>query len=242
MPRGVELAWRSARGTKPGPRPALTLERIVGAAIEVADEAGLAAVSLARVAAALGCATTSLYRHVRAKDDLVVLMCDAAAAPPADLPAPDPLHWQRSLRDLASRIFQLYRAHPWALDVPPSGPPTTPNQLLWGEHLLRALSRTTLTYADQLRTITLITGYAREQARLATDPVIARDEAPAAEDGGYFQLLSAVMTPDRYPMFCRVLADDELTTGIGYTDEDFEFGLARILTGLTELNERQPPP
>jgi AcrR family transcriptional regulator len=237
MPRGIELAWRGSRGTKPGPRPTLSLERLVSTAVELADEAGLAAVSLARVAAALGCATTSLYRHVRAKEDLVVLMCEAVAAPPADLATPDPGHWQESLRGLTRQIFRLYRAHPWALDVPPSGPPRTPNQLLWGEHMLRAMSRTTMSTTDRLRAITLLTGYAREQARLASDPVISGASDPAGRD--YFQLLSTVMTPDRFPMFCRVLGDDSITAGIGYTDEDFEFGLTRIMTGLTDLHKRR---
>lgn len=237
MPRGVELAWSRSRGTKPGPRPGLNLDQIIGAAIEIADEAGLAAVSLARVAVNLGCATTSLYRHIRSKDDLVVLMCDTAAAPPPDLPAPDPHQWQKSLGDLAWQIFDRYRAHPWALEAAPSGPPNTPNQLLWGEHMLRAMSRTTLTYPEQLRAITLIAGYAREQARLAADPVISDDVAPAGQS--YFQLLSTVLTPDRFPMFCRVFADDDITTSISYTHEDFQFGLDRIIDGLSTLHTRR---
>ncbi|MGW0516345.1 TetR/AcrR family transcriptional regulator [Crossiella sp. NPDC003009] len=239
MPRGVELAWSRSHGNKPGPRPGLSLKQIINAAIEIADEAGLAAVSLARVAVNLGCATTSLYRHIRSKDDLVVLMCDAAAAPPPDLPAPDPQQWQKSLCDLAWQMFDLYRAHPWSLEAPPSGPPTTPNQLLWGEHMLRAMSHTTLTYPEQLRAITLVAGYAREQARLATDPVITNDVAPPTGPQSYFQLLSTVMTPDRYPMFCRIFADDNITASISYTHEDFQFGLDRIMAGLTELHERR---
>jgi AcrR family transcriptional regulator len=238
MPRGVELAWSTSRGTKPGPRPGLSLEQIISTAIEIADEAGLAAVSLARVAISLGCATTSLYRHIRSKDDLVVLMCDTAATPPPDLPTLDPQQWQKSLRDLAWQIFDLYRAHPWTLEAQPSGPPTTPNQLLWGEYMLRAMSHTTLTYPEQLRAVTLIAGYAREQARLATDQVISDDVTPAPGKG-YFQLLSTVMTPDRYPMFCRIFADDSITTSISYTHEDFQFGLDRIMAGLTELHEQR---
>jgi hypothetical protein len=47
------------------------------------------------------------------------------------------------------------------------------------------------------------------------------------------------MTPDRYPMFCRVFADDDITASISYTREDFQFGLDRILAGLAELYERR---
>jgi AcrR family transcriptional regulator len=243
-PTGIELAWRAAgdaarppepgNGRKPGPRPGLTLGRIVTAAIEIADREGPNAVSLARVAAALGTVTTSLYRHVRSKDDLVVVMRDAAAAPPADMPPPDPGRWRESLTALAGQIYDLYRRHPWVLQLPTSGPPNTPNELLWGEHMLRALSQTTLSAHDQLRAVTLISGYVREQARLTLDPMIA--DGGDAVTGDYFGFLGTVLTPNRYPMFCRLFADQANTGTIGYTDEDFRFGLDRILAGLAELD------
>ncbi|MFI9557384.1 TetR/AcrR family transcriptional regulator [Nonomuraea endophytica] len=244
-PAGIELAWRASNdavhtrdeagnGRKPGPRPALTLERVITAAIDIADSDGLAAVSLARVATALGAATTSLYRHVRSKDDLVVVMRDAAAAPPPGLPPPDPARWRESLADIAWQIYDLYRRHPWVLQVPTAGPPSTPNELSWGERMLRALSGTTLSPHDQLRAVTLISGYIREQARLTLDPVIADGGDAAA--GDYFRFLGRVMTPDRYPMFCRLFADQSNTDSIGYTAEDFQFGLDRILTGLAALD------
>jgi AcrR family transcriptional regulator len=243
-PTGIELAWLGSSdaahpdepgiGRKPGPRPGLTLGRIVTAAIDIADREGLAAVSLAHVAAALGTATTSLYRHVRAKNDLVVVMRDAAAAPPPDLPPPDPRRWRESLAAIAWQIYDLYRRHPWVLQVPTAGPPSTPNELLWGEHMLRALSQTTLSAHDQLRAVTLISGYVREQARLTLDPVIA--DGGDAVTGDYFGFLGSVLTPNRYPMFCRLFADQANTGTIGYTDEDFRFGLDRILAGLAELD------
>src|ERR1700719_4606163 len=60
------------------PRPALSLARIVDAAVQVADAEGLDAVSMGRVAAELGAAPMSLYRHVSAKEELLELMVDAA--------------------------------------------------------------------------------------------------------------------------------------------------------------------
>ncbi|WP_219511414.1 TetR/AcrR family transcriptional regulator [Nonomuraea ceibae] len=239
-PAGIELAWHVSRVRdtqdthRPGPRPGLTLERIVATAIDLADREGLGAVSLARVATALGTATTSLYRHVRSKDDLIVVMRDAAAAPPPNLPDPDPGRWQESLAGIAGQIYDLFRRHPWVLQVPAFGPPNTPNDLLWGEHMLKALSQTRLSPHNQLRAVTLIFGYVREQARLTLDPIIADGGDAAA--GDYFRFLARVMTPDRYPMFCRLFADQANTESIGYSAEDFRFGLNRILAGLTELD------
>ena len=237
-PTGIELAWRVAGEAgnrhRPGPRPGLALARIVTTAVDIADREGLAGVSLARVAAALGTVTTSLYRHVRSKDDLVVVMRDAAAAPPPELPPPDPRRWRESLNAIAWQLYDLYRRHPWVLQVPTSGPPSTPNELLWGERMLRALSHTTLSAHDQLRAVTLLSGYVREQARLTLDPAIA--DGGDAVTGDYFGFLGSVMTPNRYPMFCRLFADQANTGSIGYTDEDFQFGLDRILAGLAELH------
>ncbi|MEO3788873.1 TetR/AcrR family transcriptional regulator [Nonomuraea sp. B10E15] len=239
-PAGIELAWHASRARergeppRPGPRRGLSLERIVEAAINLADREGLGAVSLARVAAALGTVTTSLYRHVRSKDDLVVVMRDAAAAPPAGLPDPDPARWRESLAATAWQIYDLFRRHPWVLQVPAFGPPDTPNDLLWGERMLKALSGTRLSPHDRLRAVTLIFGYVREQARLTLDPVISDGGEAAA--GDYFGFLATVMTPDRYPLFCGLFADAAGAASIGYTDEDFRFGLDRILAGLAELN------
>ena len=58
----------------PGRHGGLTRERIVAAAIDLADADGLGALSMARLAERLGCGTMSLYRHVANKDELVVFM------------------------------------------------------------------------------------------------------------------------------------------------------------------------
>ncbi|MDT5111952.1 MAG: hypothetical protein QOE20_3842, partial [Mycobacterium sp.] len=70
IPRALELLWQ---GPSPSRRAGgLSRERIVAAAIELADADGLGALSMARLAERLGCGTMSLYRHVANKDELVV--------------------------------------------------------------------------------------------------------------------------------------------------------------------------
>ena len=76
----------------------LTRERIVRAAIAIADAEGMAEVSMRRVATGLGVATMSLYRHVPGKDDLVLLMIDAA------------LGEERPARSVAGSARRRYRA------------------------------------------------------------------------------------------------------------------------------------
>src|SRR5579859_8267137 len=78
LPAEVAAAWGVRERPHKGPKPALTLARIVDAAVGLADAEGLDAVSMARVATALGAAPMSLYRHVSAKEELRRLMVDAA--------------------------------------------------------------------------------------------------------------------------------------------------------------------
>ena len=89
LPGAVAAAWGGRERPHKGPRPALSLPRIVAAAVRVADAEGLDAVSMGRVAAELGTAPMSLYRHVSAKDELLTLMADAAWGDVPDPGAPD---------------------------------------------------------------------------------------------------------------------------------------------------------
>ena len=84
LPAAVAAAWGVRAHPGKGPKPGLSLERIVAAAVKIASRDGLDAVSMSRVAAELGASTMSLYRYVNAKDELVKLMIDAAwGSPPA---------------------------------------------------------------------------------------------------------------------------------------------------------------
>src|SRR5918993_1939838 len=76
LPASIEAAWGVRERPPKGPRPALSLERIVDAAARVAAADGLAAVSMSRVAGDLGVSTMSLYRYVAAKGELLALMAD----------------------------------------------------------------------------------------------------------------------------------------------------------------------
>src|SRR6188508_1559790 len=91
LPRGVALAWGVAANPQRGPKRELSIERIVEAAVEIADAEGLAAVSMSSIAASLGFTTMSLYRYVSAKDDLIMLMQEyGTGLPPASIvEAPD---------------------------------------------------------------------------------------------------------------------------------------------------------
>ncbi|WP_233160550.1 TetR/AcrR family transcriptional regulator [Actinophytocola xanthii] len=89
----------------------LTRTRIVRAAIDTADTEGLAVLSMRGVAARLGVAAMSLYRHVAGKDELVMLMADAAFGE-RGYPAKPPAGWRARLELGGRTLWSLFRKHP----------------------------------------------------------------------------------------------------------------------------------
>lgn len=93
----------------------LSREGIAAAAIELADAEGLDAVSMRRVAAALGVGTMSLYHYVRTKDEVLSLMGDAIMGEFLILEAEMPADWRGAIREIARRTKASYDRHPWML-------------------------------------------------------------------------------------------------------------------------------
>ena len=94
-PRDAVTIWDRVERARRGPRPALTHDPIARAAIEIADEHGLDAVSMRRLADRLGVATMALYRYVSGKSDVFELMIDAAYA---EMSLPEATGWRAARR------------------------------------------------------------------------------------------------------------------------------------------------
>src|ERR1700761_4182993 len=107
-PRQPPAAKPARPGADRGPGDA---GRIVAAAIKVADAEGLGALSMRRVAAELGAAPMSLYRHVADKDDLVLQMMNAVFARSRRPDPPD--GWRPGLELAARTLWAMFREHPW---------------------------------------------------------------------------------------------------------------------------------
>ena len=141
-------------------------ERIVDAAIEIADADGLAAVSMSSVAGRLGFTTMSLYRYVSAKDDLLVLMTEEGVGPP---PVTTPIDddWRTGLQRWLAALSDAYAAHPWLLDIPIIGIPVTPNNLAWLDWGLRILRSPPLTPDEALSIVLMLSGMGRWEATIS---------------------------------------------------------------------------
>jgi AcrR family transcriptional regulator len=233
LPASLFAAWGLRERPSRGPRPGLSLARIVEAGVRVASTEGLAAVSMARVAKELGTSTMSLYRYVAAKDELLSLMVDAALGPPL---APDPEQgWREELSRWAWGYHQRLSEHAWAVRVPITAPPTTPNQVAWMERALWSLRATGLGEEQKASVLLLLSGYVRNDATLTAELTAAgfiSDEAML----GYSRRLAALTDPERFPAI-HALIDAGIFDRADPPEKEFGFGLERILDGIAVLIE-----
>lgn len=251
LPASIAAAWGVRERPSKGPKRGLSLARIVEAAIKVAVSQGLGAVSMSRVAGELGAATMALYRYVATKDELLMLMVDAAAGLPPAVRERDE-GWRKSLARWASAYLAVLRRHPWIVRVPISAPPATPNQIAWLEEGLRSLHDTGLSEREKISVILLLSGFVRNEATLAADLEAAQLASGTTEEetmSAYGRLLARLADPARFPALHAVIAEGVFDTPDA-PDEHFSFGLDRVLDGIEALirarqsstrNSRQSP-
>ncbi|GHJ97366.1 TetR family transcriptional regulator [Streptomyces sp. NE5-10] len=238
LPASIEAAWGLRERPTKGPKPGLSLDRIVGAAVDLASAEGLAAVSMGRVAKELGVSTMSLYRYVSAKNELYVLMQEAATGAPPELFGPD-TGWREGLERWAWAIRKVYLRHRWLLRVPVSGPPATPNSVAWWEQALVALGGTGLDEGEKLGVAMLLGGFVKNDALMAVElaeAMAGSEGAPQEVMRQYSGTLRRLVDPAVYPQVARVIESGVLDRADD-PDDEFRFGLARILDGVAALVE-----
>ena len=239
LPASIEAAWGRRERPRMGPKRDLSLERIVRAAVQVAESEGLAAVSMHRVATEIGASTMSLYRYVAAKDELLELMVDAAYGNPPSASGADD-GWRAGLSRWAQAERNVLLHHPWVLRHAISGPPIAPNQVTWLEAGLTCLHRSGLAEGEKLSVMLLLTGYVRSSTTLAADVDAAyRASGSTPRDAmiAYGRVLGRLTDASQYPALHAVIAAGvfDAPEEPGDPDADFIFGLERLLDGIDAL-------
>jgi AcrR family transcriptional regulator len=238
---GTVVVPRSAPRTSRGRRradPLLSLERIVAAAVVIADAEGLEGLSMRRVATELGAAPMSLYRHVADKDDLLLRMMDRTLRE-ARLPDTPPPDWRPRLELAARTLWSAFRRHPWlATALSLTRPQAIAGGLAYTEWVLDALHmaglRSTVAFDVHLTLFTFVRGIAinleSEAAAQAASGQTNEEWMESQE-----RQLRAVTAGGRFPHFER------LSTGDYDLDLDglFERGLRYLLDGLAADLERK---
>ncbi|WP_280362875.1 TetR/AcrR family transcriptional regulator [Nocardia wallacei] len=236
VPAELARLWRLPAPHRQGRPPTLDVETVVAAAIELADRQGLAAVTLEKVARALGFTKMALYRHVGSKDRLLELMADRAVGAPPDIHHP-PRHWRAALTECALALRECYARRGWLLHVPLSGPPRGPHSIGWVDVQLRALRGTTLAEVTKLALLMPLDGYVRQACLQEQQMRAGRGERDqAAVEFEYGATLARLVDPDRYPYAAKLFAaapfPEPAAPGRDIAAEDFRFGLDVVLDGI----------
>jgi AcrR family transcriptional regulator len=227
-PPGGSIWTRPERSSR-GPVPEHSRAELTAAAIALADSAGLGAVTMRSVAAAIETGPASLYRYVATRGELLELMADQARGELAydGMRSGEPTV---RLLALAREGRALYLRHPWLLDIP-AAPIPGPNAIAFIEHALAALAGTNLSGPAKLETIGLFSGAVRLLAQTEIE------QQQAGQDAAQWQseltaYLSQIAAGGEHPHLAAVLADAPSADAARPQDDWFERAMARILASL----------
>jgi AcrR family transcriptional regulator len=244
LPRVLAIAWGMEVAPSRGPKRELSHEGIVDAAIELADAGGLGAVTMAKVAEALGFTTMSLYRYVSSKDELILLMQDAVLREPEVLPV-DGDDWRTGLRDCATILRRLYAQHPWMLDFPLSMTAVLmPNNLKFADATYRAMRTLPADVATKQTMLMTLSLFVRVFGQLERDLRTGGSDVEMTPSA--YAALTEVVTAERFPalapaFWAGAYTGDPAADPDDPVADDFDLGLELLLAGLAAHVAAHPP-
>lgn len=237
--RTLALLWRDHEVVpRHGPRPGLSIDAVVAAATQVADAGGLEAVTMRRVAKALGVVPMTLYTYVPSKAELLDLMLDAVYAAMRRLNTSGQ-PWRQRVAAIAEENKALLENHPWAATISTIRPPLGPGMMAKYEHELSAFEGLGLDDVLMDASLTYLLSFVQAWARAAAESrAVQRDTA--MDDSEWWttsgHLLARVLDEADYPLAARVGSAAGAAHGSAYSpDHAYTFGLERVLAGLSTL-------
>lgn len=229
----LALLWGKRQRAARGPKPALSVEAVISAALALVDADGWSALTMTRVAGQLDVTPMAIYRYVPGKEQLVDLVHDVAlGAPPA--PAPGGDAWRDEVARWARASLALFQRRPWLLEAARHRVPIGPNWLAWFEAGLRAMEGSGLAPAEMINAVMLVDGHVRGTALLSAGATVTQGWAQ-----DFRRVLDSAIGDERYPALTR-LAD---AGGFNRPADQsaFEFGLERVLDGIaTRVRAKRP--
>ena len=234
--RALRLLWRDRLGEpvgSRGPKQRTSVDAVVDAAIEIADDEGIEAMSMRRVAERLGLRPMSVYTYVPGRAELIDLMVDQVAG---EQPLPElGGSLQARLEQVARVTWNGFLRHPWLLAIDTSRPALGPNVSDRWEWSLRAIDGLGLTDVELDHVITLVTGYVVGPARAYVDAERLHRVSTESDEEWWQRnapVLDRVAEPGRYPIAARVGRAVKAHDVSGDPERAFAFGLARVIDGI----------
>jgi AcrR family transcriptional regulator len=207
-------------------RVTLSRDRVLRAAVALADTGGISSLSMRKLGESLGVEAMSLYNHVASKSDLLDGMIDIVFGE-IDLPSSSGGDWKAAMRRRAVSAREVLRRHPWAIGLMESRTSPGPATLRHHDAVLGCLRRAGFSIELTAHAYSLldsyIYGFALQEASL---PFGTGDEAAQVA-----QEISDQFASGQYPYLTEMAVEHVVRPGYDYGDE-FEIGLDLILDGL----------
>jgi AcrR family transcriptional regulator len=229
-----QLLWEDRSRSTRGPKAAFAPEDVVRAAMGIADEDGLGAVTMQAVSARLGFTTMAVYRYFPNKEALYDAIVDAGMGLPPSYARPR-RSWRVEVSQWAHAKREMLCSRPWLAELPFVAAPHGPNWLAWLEALADPLSSIGLSPIDVGQMISVIDGYTRGASD--TSISLARSRARGISEQEWAAAVGAdlgrAIGDPRFPKFAAIIT----TPSEGRTrtmEESFDFGLQRCLDGIEQ--------
>ncbi|MGW0546070.1 TetR/AcrR family transcriptional regulator [Streptomyces altiplanensis] len=232
--RSLEILWGTGERPSRGPKPGLTLDRIVGTAVALADAEGMDAVSMRRLSTELGTGTMSLYRYVPGKAELLDLMLDRVQGEPLDaVGTREPADWRAAVEAMARTHLALLRRHPWLLKINQARTVLGPSAVRSLEVSLAALKGMGLRDKELISAIITVQSFVVGVARMEAEADEAAKETGLSHEDFWASqtpYLERAMASGRFPLVAGL---DEDTFSPDF--DHFAFGLRRLIAGFEVL-------
>ncbi len=222
-----------ARRPKPNPEPRTPLnrERVLGAAVALADEEGIDSLTMRELGLRLGVEAMSLYNHVANKDDILDGMVDLVVGE-IDLPS-DTVDWQDAMRRRAISAQAIFSRHPWASGLIDSRESSGPTRLRYFDWMIGTLRRAGFTLEMAARALSVldsyIYGFGRQRLNMSAGGDVRPEEMA--------ELFLRAIPADEYPYLREMVVDYAMNSDYDES-ADLEFGLNLILAGLQRMLDR----
>ncbi|MEV1291451.1 TetR/AcrR family transcriptional regulator [Pseudonocardia sp. NPDC049635] len=233
----LDLLWNGLGRPQRGPRRQLTVEQLVDAAMQVAEQDGVRALSMRRVAARLGVGAATLYTYVPNRAALLALMADTSIGR-VPLPHTRPGGWRERTEAWAVEEMAGFREHPWLVEIDDSRF-VGPHAFAWTDSAIRVFDGTGLDHAAALTVVQAVSGHVRGHVPL----VIAEDRARewTDPDGRSWRSAQEAFLATRGPEPGRFPAIEAMA-GPPTAVAAFEAGLAWLLDGVElRISGARPP-
>jgi len=211
-----------------GPRPRLTRERVIQAALAVADSGGLGSLTIRTLARELGAKPMSVYYHVANKDEILAALVDIVFGE-IQLPVPG-RDWRSEMRKRACSAREVLARHRWAIGLLESRTDPGPANLRHHDTVIATLQAAGFSAELTAHAYALIDsyvyGFALQEAAL---PFHGPDSV-----GDVAESIMKRMAEGEYPHLVHMATSFYLRPGYDFGDE-FGFGLDLILDGIERL-------